>query len=202
MASKTGQTKKLLKLLNSDDCCLDVCPKISEDSGNVIECRADGLYVPEVIVPEPTPENPFTLLQYKESSTYINRFFKQNGTTITHNAAWPTLNGSGVTFTIGSIDLFADGGMYFQPAAGNYDIQWPTAANIKTWMQVAAGGAWWDWVVVNDGGGTVTFTTNTGITVSSAITGGNNLVVTTGKTAVFRFIAQTGGNSYTVARIA
>lgn len=202
MANKTGQTKRLLKLLNSNDCCIE-CPAISQDPDNILECREDGLYATALTeVPEPVLENPFTNLRYQEASLYINRFFKHKGNTITHQVAWPTLIGDGVSFTIASIDLFADGGMYFGPAAGDYTITWPTAANIKLWMQIATQGAWWDWVVVNDGTDTVTFVLNTGLTISSALTGGDDLVVAAGTTAVFRFVARTGGNSYTVARIA
>lgn len=46
MASKTGQTKKLLKLLNANSCCdVNDCPPISTDENNGLECRGNGLYV-------------------------------------------------------------------------------------------------------------------------------------------------------------
>lgn len=46
MTSKTGQTKKLLKLLNANSCCdVNDCPPISTDENNGLECRSNGLYV-------------------------------------------------------------------------------------------------------------------------------------------------------------
>lgn len=41
--NKTGQTKRLLKLLGKNDCCNE-CPKLSEVEGNILECLEDGLY--------------------------------------------------------------------------------------------------------------------------------------------------------------
>jgi len=51
MANKTGQTKRLLKVLNANDCC-PTCPPLSQDAGNAAECRDDGLYVPTTDVPD------------------------------------------------------------------------------------------------------------------------------------------------------
>lgn len=42
--SKTGQTKKLLNLLNKSICCDGLCPKLSEQAGNSLICLPDGLY--------------------------------------------------------------------------------------------------------------------------------------------------------------
>lgn len=66
---KTGQTKKLLKLLNADDCCT-TCPPLSDDAGNVAECRDNGLYVP-------TPDVPASSVFVADST---NITFTGNGT--------------------------------------------------------------------------------------------------------------------------
>lgn len=44
--NKKNQTKRLLQLLSKNPCCDPVCPSISQDVDNAIECRDDGIYVP------------------------------------------------------------------------------------------------------------------------------------------------------------
>lgn len=187
--------------VNYVDACCDTgvpCPDISAQEDNIIQCLEGGIYAAPAADPE--PENPFQNLQYRNALIYTNRYFSANGITVVKPSNWPVLTGDGISFTM-ELAEFAGGGVIVQPTAGSYSLTVPTAANIKSYMGLATAGSYFDFTIANSGTNSITLVMNTGVTTGSAITGGTNLVVTTGQVGVFRFVALDGANAYKVGRI-
>lgn len=83
MGKKTGQTKRLINLLTSDECCVD-CPPISEDEGNIIECRAGKLFAEAA---------PFALNTINSNSVIFNGDGSPDNPLSAESASAPIQNG-------------------------------------------------------------------------------------------------------------
>lgn len=103
---KTGQTKKLLKLLNANPCC--DCPPISDEEGNIIQCNEDGLFAS---ASEPESLR-FAAPGEDDSQDAILRQFFMNGNLLQRRefSIHADTTASYTSLTFGLFDNAADGG--------------------------------------------------------------------------------------------
>lgn len=116
---KTGHTKKLLKLLNKDECCVD-CPPISEDEGNIIECRAGKLFAQA-----PDGETPFSLFTQNSPTVAFSGEGTEDDPLVAESLISPIQNGivsggevtwiSGYTYSVSPASYYINGVLYSSP---------------------------------------------------------------------------------------